>query len=70
MLGGTYLTIGFLPRLSGRHENDLGQPESSGDLTRCHKVAFIVDPGNVERPRDKGAQLLLSPTSIDVVVRW
>src|SRR6476469_10807032 len=41
VLGGTHLTIGLLPRLSGRHKNDLGQPESRGDLTRCHEVAVV-----------------------------
>src|SRR4249919_3673235 len=41
VLGGAHLTIGFLPRLPGWHEDDLGQPESNGNLTRCHKVAMV-----------------------------
>ena len=42
-----------------------------GAVVAVSAVLFIIDPGNVERPREKrGAQLLLSPTSVDVMVRW
>jgi tetratricopeptide (TPR) repeat protein len=41
-----------------------------GALVAISAVVFIIDPGNVERPRDSRAQLLVSPTSLDVVVRW
>ena len=33
-------------------------------------IVFLVDPGNIERPRERRAQLRFSPTSVQVVVRW
>ena len=40
VLGRAHLTIGFLPRLPGWHEDDSRTgPNRDGNLTRCHKVA-------------------------------
>jgi tetratricopeptide (TPR) repeat protein len=33
-------------------------------------IVFLVDPGNIERPRERRAELRLSPTSVHVVLRW
>jgi tetratricopeptide (TPR) repeat protein len=41
-----------------------------GALVALSAVVFIIDPGNVERPRERGAQLRVAPTSVGVVVRW
>ncbi len=41
-----------------------------GALLVTSVIIFAVDPGNVERPRQPRAQLRISPSSVQVVVRW
>ena len=41
-----------------------------GALFATSVLVFIVDPGNVERPAQTRAQLRITPTSIQAVVRW
>ena len=47
VLGRADLALGLLPRLTGRHEDDLVEPEQPGDLAGGDEVA-VVD--GIERP--------------------
>jgi len=41
-----------------------------GALIATGLLVFVLDPGNLERPEDARAQLRVTPTSIQAVVRW
>ncbi len=41
-----------------------------GALLATSVLVFVLDPGNLERPQDARAQLRITPTSAQAVVRW
>ena len=41
-----------------------------GVLLATSALVFLIDPGNVERPTQSRAQLRVTPTSIQAVIRW
>ena len=41
-----------------------------GALVATGVLVFVLDPGNLERPDQTRAQLRITPSSIEAVVRW
>ncbi len=41
-----------------------------GAVLATSLLVFVLDPGNVERPEQARAQLRITPTSVQAVVRW
>lgn len=41
-----------------------------GALIATSLLVFVLDPGNLERPEEARAQLRITPTSVQAVVRW
>jgi tetratricopeptide (TPR) repeat protein len=43
---------------------------SGGGLFALSFTIFVLDPGNVERPDDARAKVAVSPTGVQVVIKW
>lgn len=42
---------------------------TGGGIVLASLLVFVIDPGNIERPKER-ASLTISPTSVQVTVRW
>ena len=42
---------------------------TGGGIVLASLVVYIIDPGNIERPKER-ATLAISPSSVQVVIRW